>query len=373
MTPRPRPAGELSVLFLTRYPVSGASSRYRVFQYIPHLEALGIRCTVQSFMDEPMYRLGLTPGRNLAKFLALVHATFRRLWLLRRWREFDVLYLQRELLPVGPPWIERWLKRRGATILFDYDDALFIKKPSRFNPVASFFRSPGKTREMFRLADCTVAGNDWLRDAAIAEGGRAVTIEVAEDTARIPMHPPHADGASVTIGWLGSPSTVKYLRCIEKPLQRIAARHSNVRWEIMGGSDFGMDGVPWELHDWSLNAELKALARFDIGLMPLPDETWALGKSGGKARTYMAAGVVPVVAAIGYNLELVEHGRTGFLCANEAEWESALELMIGDAGLRQRVAEAARAVIEERFSPSGQARKIADLLLGLCEAERSAA
>ena len=141
----------------------------------------------------------------------------------------------------------------------------------------------------------------------------------------------------------------------------------------MGGSDFGMDGVPWKLHDWSLDAELQALARFDIGLMPLPDETWALGKSGGKARTYMAAGVVPVVAAIGYNLELVDHGRTGFLCASEAEWETALELLIGNADLRQRVAEAGRAVIEERFSPSGQARKIAELLLSLCDAKHSAA
>jgi glycosyltransferase involved in cell wall biosynthesis len=123
-----------------------------------------------------------------------------------------------------------------------------------------------------------------------------------------------------------------------------------------------MEGVPWELHEWSLEAELAALARFDIGLMPLPNETWALGKSGGKARTYMAAGVVPVVAGIGYNRQLVEQGETGFLCGEEAEWETTLERLVGDAGLRQRIAEAARAVIAERFSPNGQARKIADLL-----------
>lgn len=365
-----RPKGELSVLFLTRYPVSGASSRYRVFQYIPYLEALGIRCTVQSFMDEPMYRLGLTRGNNPAKIAALALAIFRRLRVLRRWREFDALYLQRELLPIGPPLIEQWLKRRGATILFDYDDALFIKKPSRFNPAATFLRSPEKTRKMFRLADCTVAGNDWLRDAAIEEGGRAVTIEVAEDTARIPMRPPHTNHRALTIGWLGSPSTVKYLRLIERPLRRIALRHPDIRWEIMGGGAFHMQDVPWQLHDWSLDAELEALARFDIGLMPLPDETWALGKSGGKARTYMAAGIVPVVAGIGYNRQLIDHGKTGFLCSDEAEWEATLERLIADAGLRQRIAEAARKVIAERFSPSGQAKKIAELLRQHCRPAR---
>lgn len=351
----------LSVLFLTRYPVAGASSRYRVFQYVPQLEALGISCTVQSFMDDAMYRLSLSPGRTPAKLLATLRATLRRLGVLRRWRDYDAIYMQRELLPFGPPLIERWLKRRGVVLFFDYDDALFIKKASRFNPLATLLRSAGKTLEIFRLVDCTVAGNDWLRDAALAEGGTAVTIEVAEDTARIAMHAAHTNDRLVTVGWLGSPSTVKYLRLIEAPLRRVAARHAEVRWEIMGGGDFAMEGIDWQLHDWSLDGELAALARYDVGLMPLPPEDWAKGKSGGKARTYMAAGVVPVVAAIGYNLELVEHGRTGFLCADEADWEAALEAAIGDGALRQRMAENARAVVETRFSPAGQAQKLAAL------------
>jgi glycosyltransferase involved in cell wall biosynthesis len=359
----------LSVLFLTRYPVSGASSRYRVYQYIPHLQALGIECTVQSFMDEEMYRLGLQPGHTIAKVFQTIRAIARRLRVLRRWRQYDVIYLQRELFPMGPPWVERWLKRRKATLLFDYDDALFIKKPSRFNPIATFFRSPSKTNEMFRLVDCTVAGNDWLRNAAMAEGGRAVTIAVAEDTARIPMHAPHTNSRPPTIGWLGSPSTSKYLRIIEEPLRRIAARYPEVRWEMMGGGDFTMEGVPWQGREWSLDGELEALGRYDIGLMPLPDETWALGKSGGKARTYMAAGVVPVVAAIGYNLELIEHGRTGYLCSREADWEEALDRLIADPELRQQIAESARAVVEECFSLTGQAAKLSELFHDLCRGE----
>ena len=57
-------------------------------------------------------------------------------------------------------------------MLFDYDDALFIKKPSRYNPIATLLRSSSKTLDIFRLVDCVVAGNDWLRDRAIAEGGQ---------------------------------------------------------------------------------------------------------------------------------------------------------------------------------------------------------
>jgi len=95
--------------------------------------------------------------------------------------------------------------------------------------------------------------------------------------------------------------------------------------------------------------------------MPLPSEDWAKGKSGGKARTYMAAGVVPVVAGIGYNLELIEQGKTGWLCGTHQDWTRALEAMITDAQARQEIADAGRAVVETRFAPDLIARQMADL------------
>lgn len=364
-------SGGLSVLFLTRYPVDGASSRYRVHQYVPFLEQLGINCTVQSFMDPAMYELSLSPGRTLTKLLATAGAVTKRIWALRSWKRHDVIYMQRELLPFGPPLLERWLKSSGAVLFFDLDDALFIKKASRYNPVATFFRSPEKTTKLFGLVDCTVAGNDWLRDTARAAGGRAETIEVAEDTGRVPQKGDEVAARPITIGWLGSPSTVKYLTLITEPLRRIAQRHPDIRWEIMGGGSYEMEGVPWQHLQWSLAAEAGALHRFDIGLMPLPPEDWAKGKSGGKARTYMAAGAVPVVSAVGYNLELITEGETGFLCNSDEDWERALDQLIGDPNLRKRIGTAARLDVQRRFSQAGQAAKLASLIRAIVAERRS--
>ena len=64
----------LKVLFLTRYPVAGASSRYRVHQYVPLLEEMGVRCDVQSFMDDAMYRLSSQPGQTGRKVVATLRA-----------------------------------------------------------------------------------------------------------------------------------------------------------------------------------------------------------------------------------------------------------------------------------------------------------
>lgn len=353
----------IHVLFLTRYPIEGASSRYRVFQYLQYLDSLGISADVQSFMDRSMYELSMSPGRTGAKIWSTLKAILKRLWFLRGWHKYDALYLQRELFPIGPPIIEAALKKRGAVLLFDYDDALFIKKASRYNIAATMLRSADKTFELFRIVDCVVAGNDWLRDTAIKSGAaRAVTIEVAEDINRIGMHSPHTNNAPLTIGWLGSPSTVKYLRLIEPALQRVAKRHPELRWEIMGGDNFEMDGVDWQVSRWSLIDELHALARFDIGLMPLPTEDWARGKSGGKARTYMAAGVVPVVSSIGYNCELIRHSETGFLCETLHDWEKYLNKAIENPDFRQNVALRARKEVEQRFDPKKVAERISQLL-----------
>ncbi|MFY2763021.1 glycosyltransferase family 4 protein [Arenimonas sp. MALMAid1274] len=348
----------LKVLFLTRYPVDGASSRYRVYQYLPHFEALGVQCRVQSFMSQAMYQLSFSKGRSLRKMWETGKAVLRRLVVLAGYGRYDIIYMQRELLPFGPPVIERFLRWRGATLVFDYDDALFIHKPSRYNPLASLLRSPDKVRQLFGIVHCVIAGNDWLRDEARKSGAQAETVEVAEDTVRIQPHGPHTNDVPVTLGWLGSSSTVKYLRLIEPVLVELAARNPQLRFEIMGGGEFSMPGVPWTLTPWSLDGELEALRRFDIGIMPLPDEQWANGKSGGKARTYMAAGVVPVCAAVGYNLELIDHGRTGFLCASHDDWLQTLHRLVGDASLRDRVGRAAREEVTRRFSPLVQAARL---------------
>ena len=108
---------QLKVLFLTRYPYEGASSRYRVYQYFPYLESLGVRCTCQSFMNSEMYKLYFSSGNIVRKSWHFLRAMLRRLDVLRHYRDYDIIYMQRELFPIGPPLIERYLRRRSAILL----------------------------------------------------------------------------------------------------------------------------------------------------------------------------------------------------------------------------------------------------------------
>ena len=83
----------------------------------------------------------------------------------------------------------------------------------------------------------------------------------------------------------------KYLNLIAPVLERIARTFPRVRFELVGGGAFEMKGVDWQHTTWSLDGEIEALQRFDIGLMPLPSEDWAKESRGRQGeRTWVWSG-----------------------------------------------------------------------------------
>jgi len=352
----------MKVLFLTKYPLEGASSRYRVHQYLPYLDAAGIGYRVQSFMSPRMYRAMHTRGGAVGKALHATAAVLRRAAVTLGAGSYDLVFLQREWMPFGASLLKRVLHRRGTPLIVDYDDALFLFKPSTHTPMADAFRQPQRIVDLFRLADCVLAGNDWLRERAGEYCADARTFHVAEDLQRYIARPPSPDRAGVVLGWLGSPSTEKYLDALRVPLRELCRQHPGLRLRIVGGGAFADAEIPVEHVPWNLDTEVAQLHGFDIGLMPLPLEEWSLGKSGGKARTYMAVGLPAVCTGIGFNCELIRDGETGFLVREPQEWRQVLQRLIEDAALRERVGAAARREVEARFSLERQGPRFVDIL-----------
>ena len=351
----------MKVLFLPRYPVEGASSRYRVYQYLPALGEMGVDAHVSSFMSSAMYSAVFSSSSTLTKGLHTIWATIRRIAVVLTANRYDVVVMQRELLPFGSPVLEKLLHRRGIATVFDYDDALFIHKDSTHNPLASKMRRPNKTTEIFSLVDAVAAGNQYLADCAKPYCENAICVEVAEDTVRIPLRE-YSENGPVVVGWLGSPSTEKYLELIKPVLEELFRAKPDLEFRIIGGGRFELANTKVVHIPWQMDTEVDNLLQIDIGLMPLPLEEWSKGKSGGKARTYMAAGVVPVCTAIGYNLELIDHENTGFLVEKPDEWLETLCRLVDSPELRERVGRAARQTVVQRFSVQGQAKKLRAVL-----------
>jgi glycosyltransferase involved in cell wall biosynthesis len=350
----------MKVLALTRYDRLGASSRLRFYQFLPFLEASGIAVTVAALSpDEYLTRLyaGTRPGS-----LSIAGDYARRLGDLARTRDFDLLWVEKELLPGAPALLERALPRLGVRYVVDYDDATFPKYDRSRNPV---FRRlwPHKFDAVMRNAALVTAGNAYLAERARAAGARVVEVlPTVVDPARYsPGSKPPGD---FTIGWMGTPITEPYLARAARPLADISSE-GGTRVVLVGLSAWSASLPPGtlELRPWREEREAADVADFDVGIMPLDDTEWERGKCGYKLIQYMAAARPVVASPVGVNPEIVEHGVIGFLASSEDEWRTALRRLRDDPALRARMGEAGRRKVETHYSLSAAAPRLQALLV----------
>ena len=71
---------------------------------------------------------------------------------------------------------------------------------------------------------------------------------------------------------------------------------------------------------WNIENEIKDLSKIDIGLYPVYDDKWSIGKSGLKALQYMALGIPPICSNVGTNKDIINNSQNGFLANDENDW-----------------------------------------------------
>lgn len=347
------------IIFFTKYTRAGASSRYRTFQYLPALHAAGIECMVSPLFDDAYLAYKYSKGR--ASLWHVLIAFVRRVFSVLTVSSGATVVIEYELLPFFPALLERWLTWRGCRLVVDYDDALFHQYDQHTNRwVRRLLGS--KIANVIRLSDMVVAGNVYLASYARCAGARRVElIPTVIDLMRYPAMPAKEDSALITIGWIGSPSTARYLRDIALALAEVF-KGGSARVRLIGSGPVDLPGVPVEVMPWREEAEVVEIRRFDVGIMPLPDEPWARGKCGFKLIQYMACGLPVVASPVGVNSEIVENGVNGFLASSTNEWVSVLHKLAVDRDLRIKMGIAGRKKVEEQYCLQVTAPKMVALL-----------
>ncbi|WEN42111.1 hypothetical protein CKCBHOJB_01696 [Thauera sp. GDN1] len=351
----------MPLLIFPKYTRAGASSRYRSFQYLPALEAAGLRFTVSPLFDAAYLAHKYAHGR--ARIGDVLRAFARRLWAVLTVPRAAVVVIEYELLPWFPAVLERWLAWRGCRMVVDYDDALFHQYDTHPNPWVRRLLGR-KIATVMRLAHTVVAGNAYLADYARRAGApRVAVIPTVIDLARYPVKDA-ADASGVfTIGWIGSPSTARYLRDIAPALAQVC-RDGRARVRLVGSGPVDLPGVPVEVVAWREETEVDEIRGFDVGIMPLPDEPWARGKCGFKLIQYMACGLPVVASPVGVNAEIVADGGNGFLARDGGEWVAALARLKGDAALGGRLGKAGRRKVEARYCLQVTGGRVVEVVRG---------
>jgi len=365
----------IRVLALSPIPEEGAGCRFRIAQFIPYLESVGFQVTLSSLFTPEFFRLVYKPGRYVRKAFTFAVLTLKRLGSLRDMSQFDVIFIYREMFPIGPAIVERLIaNRHRPPVVFDFDDAIFLPSVSDANRVIAAFKRPQKVASIIRSSDHVITGNEYLSEYARRFNAAVTTIPTSVDTERfVPSRNVSGNGGGRAepdepiVGWIGSPTTGAYIRSLSNVLRRVRERHRFVLRVSGAGEQFTIPGVTIRHEPWALDREVQLFNTCDVGVYPLADDEWSKGKCGFKAIEFMACGVPVVAAAVGVNREIVQDGQNGFLAAGEDEWVDKLGRLLSDPDLRRRFAAAGRRTIEERYSVHVNAPKLAATLRTVAE------
>jgi glycosyltransferase involved in cell wall biosynthesis len=347
------------VLFLSRYARLGSSSRLRLYQYLPYLQDAGIDVTLAPLFGDDYVR-GLYGGK-VAK-LSVLKAYVARFGLMLRAGRFDAVWVEKEMLPWVPAWLELGLFPAHVPLIVDYDDAVFHRYDQhRLSLVRGLLGR--KIDRVMQRADLVVAGNEYLANRARNAGASRVEIlPTVVDMARYGVTTPGMGGQQLpTIGWIGSPSTAHFLRLIAPALHEVVSRKL-ARVVAVGANAGQLSNLPITAMPWTEATEVADIQGFDIGIMPLPDAPFERGKCGYKLIQYMACGKPVVASPVGVNCTIVRDGVDGFLASAHQEWVNALTRLIADRVLRQKMGREGRRRIELEFSLQKAAPRFATLI-----------
>jgi glycosyltransferase involved in cell wall biosynthesis len=305
-------------------PGCAVSTRYRIQQFVPYLQAEGVFVEIREWPRPRSAQSALMDDISSA----------------------DAVLFQRAL--PNPLQILQ-IRRRARRLVYDFDDAIIFVESTRCKPRRRLARWLS-FHTMVRLADAVTAGNSYLANLVTGRGKRnparivPTTLELGRYTANCRTSPPLS-----VLGWIGGRWTLPYLEQIKDALEAAHARTPQLSIKIIADQASTFGKLPVELIPWSETTEVQSLKQLGIGLAPLPDDAWTRGKCALRLLQYLAAGVPAVASPVGTQADIIGDGaalaaRTG------PDWYDRINDLMAAPAMTASLVERGRCLVSEKFS-----------------------
>jgi glycosyltransferase involved in cell wall biosynthesis len=299
------------------------STKFRIITYLPLLRESGIK----------------------AEVFPLSKAKIGRWRVFSHLYPYDLVVIQKKLFS----HIElAYIRQQSQKLVYDFDDAVMFSKEEKMD-----MNKPLRNKRFdrtIRLCDHVIAGNQFLKEESPLESDRISVIATPIDTDKYFPVEKKESKKGVMIGWLGSKSTIRYLKTLIPVFFKLQSRFPDVHITVVSDRFEGIEEITATKKIWREDEELRDLQSFDIGIMPLPDDPWSKGKCGFKLLQYQAVGLPVVCSPVGVNREMVLDGINGFHAHTAQEWFDRLNQLISSPELRNRMGKNGREMVVKEYS-----------------------
>ncbi|RFC55899.1 glycosyltransferase family 4 protein [Brumimicrobium aurantiacum] len=351
------------IVIFAPYPKGTApSQRFRFEQFIPLLEKEGYEVIYDSFLDQKTWNLLYTKGNFIKKGLGMLGSFFKRVGAIFRLKKSDILFVHREMSHVGPPIFEWFVaKVLRKKYIYDFDDAIWLPNYSEVNAKVHWLKGYWKVNYCMKWAQQLSVGNDYLAEYASPHNKNITviptTIDLENHHNRITDH----THSPVVIGWTGTQTTLRYLDVLIPILAELEKEH-NFIFRVISNEKPQFDLQSLDFIPWNKETEIKDLATFQIGVMPLIEDQWSNGKCGFKALQYMALEIPTILSPVGVNTKIVKDGENGYLCSSIEEWKTRLVELLTNIEKRKAIGKEGRKTIVEEYAVKANLGKYLEVL-----------
>ena len=322
-----------SILYISKGETA-SSTRYRALQYFPFLK--------KNDWTPSHITISGGFGSIITSLIAAHHA--------------DVVVLLRKTFPMPIFWLLRKLSKK---LIFDFDDAIFCNTDGSHSHTRM-----QRFKHTIKNCDYIFAGNGYLAAHAKQFNSAVEVIPTSVDTDKYNLDC-QKDARALTLVWIGSSSTKKYLVDILPQLEKAAQSVPNL--QLNNIADFQLSSPTLKIINigWQAETEASELNKADIGIAPMLDNNWTKGKCALKVLQYMASGLPVISSHSGVNAEVIQDQVTGYLMEKNEDWPELIIALQHKKSLLQQMGLHGKLFVNNEFSIPAVYQKISAVLYRL--------
>lgn len=336
-----------------------ASSYYRLYQYFRQIKKEEATIVLYEQIPEKVY-LWYYNSKHISQWITngifWLVGTVRTIF----WMEVDQLFFHSDILVLNRKFfarkmpvifknqLEKYLKKRK--LIWDFDD----------NIIEDQEISKLELEIVSNYAEKIVITNKYLKKKLnVCSQEKTILVPTTDmdlypfDFMKSIEERLKTYEKGINLLWIGSRNNIKYLEICISELDQIAKTlNKKVYLYIICNRKFEWKTETIQIKNiqWDRATAIRIMKKCHLGLMPLKEDFYTLGKAGFKIIQYFGAGIPAVASAVGYNKLIIEEGKNGYLVNQNKEWYK-IEHLMKDREQWKIFAINARATYEKRFNP----------------------